>query len=290
MSSDSVGPLVSIIMPNYNNGQYLAEAIESVQNQTYTNWELVIVDDGSKDNSVDVIQKYAAGDQRIRLLVNATNKGVSASRNEGLKVGKGDFICFLDSDDIFLPNKLADQVACLLQNSSLDLVYANQLVGDEKLNVIDKNEYFVPSIELREFMSIRNLFSPISVMLRRELVEKVGGFDTRLIGGEDWDYWIRCSEKTAFYHIQKTVAMYRQHATQSHNNIAKMKAARARVIKKHFNQGRIKHLALGAHYWTWARMSKYHKNYLMTSWYLLKMIYHTRTVKNFKTIVTEFVR
>lgn len=288
MSTPSVTPLVSIIMPNYNNRKYIAEAMESVLNQTYTNWELIVIDDGSMDNSVEIIQAYAAKDERIRLLVNATNKGVSASRNEGLKNSNGAFICFLDSDDVFLPNKLSDQVECLQQNSAAGLVYSDQLVSDDKLNIIDKSEYFMPSLDLKEFMSIRNLFSTLTVMLRRKLMEQVGYFDSALSGGEDWDYWIRCSEKTPFIHLKINTAIYRQHVAQSHNNITKMKAAREQVIKKHFNKGRVKHLALGAHYWTWARMSNYHKKYLLTFWYLVQMFYHARTVKNLKTIFSEY--
>lgn len=290
MSDRSSAPLVSIILPNYNNAKYVGEAIESVLSQTYTNWELIVIDDGSTDNSVEIIQKYAAQDERIKWLINATNKGVSASRNEGLKRYRGEFICFLDSDDVFLPNKLTDQVACLQQNENIDLVYSDQLVGDEKLSIIRKNEYFIPSIDLREFMAIRNLFSTLCVLLRRKLVEQVGYFDTQLAGGEDWDYWIRCSEKTPFIHLRTDTAIYRQHAAQSHKNIDKMKAAREQVIQKHFNKGRVKRLAWGAHYWTWARKSKYHKKYALTSWYLLKMVYFARSIKNLRTIFIEFVR
>lgn len=288
MSTNAIAPLVSIILPNYNNARYVAEAIESVLKQTYTNWELIVIDDGSSDNSVEIIQKVIYRDERIKLIINPVNKGVSASRNEGLKTCKGDFVCFLDSDDIFLPNKLTDQVEYLLQNNTIGLVYSNQLVGDEKLSIIGKSEYFMPSMAIKEFMSIRNLFSTLCVMIRRELIKQVGYFDIKLIGGEDWDYWIRCSEKTTFYHLKRDVAIYRQHSAQSHNNIVKMKQARILVIKKHFNKGNMKRLAWGAHYWTFARMSKFHKDYILTFWYLVQMLYYARTIKNLKTIFSEY--
>lgn len=290
MSTGKETPLVSVIMPNYNGEKYLAEAIESVLNQTYTHWELIAVDDGSKDNSVSIIQTYASKDNRIKLVINPINKGLSASRNEGLKVCEGEFVCFLDSDDIFLPNKLADQVKCLLENGSVGLVYSNQLIGDEKLNITDRSVYVMPTIGLKEFMSIRNLFSTLCVMIRRSVIKEVGYFDVSLAGGEDWDYWIRCSEKTSFYHLKTDVAVYRLHSAQMHHNMPKMKSARELIIKKHFKQGRLKQLAWGAHYWTWARMSKVHKDYRRTFWYLIQMLYHARTIKNLKTIFSEYNR
>ncbi len=107
-------PLVSVIMPNYNGEQFLSAAVQSVVNQTYQNWELLIIDDGSTDGSVEIARKWAAQDRRIRPLKNIFKKlahGPGAARNTGIQEAKGRYIAFLDSDDLWLPQKLSEQVA-----------------------------------------------------------------------------------------------------------------------------------------------------------------------------------
>ena len=107
--------LVSIIMPSWNTGKYISQSIESVINQTYEKWELIIVDDNSSDNSVEVINKYL-DDKRIHLYVNPTNQGAAISRNRAIKKAKGEWIAFLDSDDLWVPEKLEKQILFMNEN------------------------------------------------------------------------------------------------------------------------------------------------------------------------------
>lgn len=109
-------PLISIIMPNYNSSRFIEEAIFSVLNQTYTNWELIIIDDNSDDNSIDIINNFTL-DKRIRIIRNEKNLGGAISRQKGIDDSNGEFITFLDSDDIWLNNKLKNQLAFMLSNS-----------------------------------------------------------------------------------------------------------------------------------------------------------------------------
>ncbi|MCH1968436.1 glycosyltransferase family 2 protein [Romboutsia hominis] len=109
-------PLVSIITPVYNAERFLGDTIKSIQNQTYKNWELVLVDDCSKDKSSDMIKEFQANDDRIRYIKLEKNSGASVSRNTGIKNAKGRFIAFVDSDDIWQPEKLKIQIEYMLEN------------------------------------------------------------------------------------------------------------------------------------------------------------------------------
>ena len=118
--------MVSVIIPVYNGAKYLAEAIDSVLDQTYQDWELVIVDDGSKDKSLEIAHGYAAGDKRINIFQHAgnINAGVSATRNLGLRHSKGDYIALLDVDDSWYADKLEIQISCFNQSATTVVVYA----------------------------------------------------------------------------------------------------------------------------------------------------------------------
>ena len=125
--------LVSIIMPSFNCANYIAETIESIQSQSYPQWELIITDDCSTDNSRDIIQSYADADPRIKLLVLDKNSGAGIARNNSIKEAKGRFIAFCDSDDRWLPDKLSRQIS-LLKNSDEAVAYSSYLTCDEDGN------------------------------------------------------------------------------------------------------------------------------------------------------------
>lgn len=122
--------LVSIITPSYNCGEYIRETIESIQSQTYQNWELLITDDCSTDNSIEIINKYASQDSRIKLFQLEKNSGAGVARNNSIKESQGRYIAFCDSDDIWLPEKLERQVS-LLYNGSAEVVYSSYTTCDE---------------------------------------------------------------------------------------------------------------------------------------------------------------
>ena len=127
-NSFNVDPLVSIITPTYNSQMFLEQTIDSIVNQTYKNWELIIVDDASSDNTVNIINNYVSEFKNIHLIQNEINLGAGVARNKGIQAAKGDFIAFLDSDDLWNPNKLKVQIKYMIKNhldvcfSSYDLV------------------------------------------------------------------------------------------------------------------------------------------------------------------------
>lgn len=143
--------LVSIITPSYNSSNFIEETINSVLNQTYENWEMIIVDDCSTDNSVEIINEYLEKDNRIKLLVNEKNKGAAETRNEALKIAKGRFIAFLDSDDLWNCNKLEKQIQFMIENKYPISFTAYNLI-DEKGRSIGHNIRTVKEINYRGYL------------------------------------------------------------------------------------------------------------------------------------------
>ncbi len=182
-------PQVSVIIPTYNRAGHLREALDSVLAQEFRSFELIVVDDGSTDETPPLLLKY--GDS-IRVL-RQKNRGVSAARNAGIAAGRGALIAFLDSDDIWLPGKLSRQVEFFGQNPEVLICQTEELwvkngcrVNPGKRHRKRGGMIFEPSLELC-------LVSPSAVMLRRELFDRVGVFDERLPACEDYDLWLRVS-------------------------------------------------------------------------------------------------
>jgi glycosyltransferase involved in cell wall biosynthesis len=181
-------PRVSVIIPAYNCDRYIQQAVNSVLNQTYTDYEIIVVDDGSTDETAKVLQPY--GD-RIRYYYQE-NQGAAIARNRALRLARGEFIAFLDGDDFFLPNKLAAQVAYFDTNPALDLVQSGWRVVDQAGNVISDVEpwHYAPDLDLAGFFLYKPV-RPSSMILRRTWCERVGGFDPSLPPTEDLDFALR---------------------------------------------------------------------------------------------------
>jgi glycosyltransferase involved in cell wall biosynthesis len=252
-------PLVSVVIPAYNAALYLEEAVKSLQAQSHKNLHIIVVNDGSKDDTAKVADCLAAQDKRIEVIHKA-NAGVSAARNDAFKVVKGEYLCFLDADDAYLPEKVAKQVQFLETHPELDLVYCDNYLGDEHLNIVEQAASNCPPVPLKEAFMYRNWFSPLAPMLRTSLMKKVGFFDATIHGGEDWDYWIRCLEYTDFGHIPEPLGIYRRHPKQSHHNQTMMRRDGFRVIEKHYRKDAHSYrLAVGGRHWTFAKRYKYFK-------------------------------
>lgn len=198
--------LVSVVMPAYNAEAFLEESIGSVLTQTYRQFELIIVDDGSTDCSAAIISKIA--DSRIRYH-HQQNGGVSKARNRGVQLSQGDLIAFLDSDDLWLPEKLAKQVAYLQSHGNAGVVYCwlQVLYPGKPLVALAHHVSDNP----REIISDGYGLFPSATMLRREVFEKSGGFDEGFIGSEfeDLELSVRLSEITQFGCISEPLTVYR---------------------------------------------------------------------------------
>ena len=213
----TVPELVSVIIPTYKRAHILPRAVRSVLNQTYSNLELIIVDDGSKDNTAEIVSSIK--DERVRLISFSENKGAAAARNEGIKVAAGDFIAFLDSDDEWMPDKLRLSLNAFRENqgSNIGLVYTNgwAIKGDIKAPYFKDSR---PSgIVYSKMQRERNIF-PTSVsspgppfyVLHKKVFSDIGSFDENMRNWEDVDFFVRVALHYDIYFLNKPLAVIYQ--------------------------------------------------------------------------------
>ena len=207
--------LVSIITPVYNGQDFLDRSIKSVLAQTYENWELLLIDDGSSDNSVQII-KYYLEDNRIKLLRNESNSGIPTTRNKGIENSTGEFIALLDQDDEWLTHKLEKQVNKFLEiDDSFGLIYSNVEVRTDQGILADQKKEIEPEASIQsnlELMLSRNLITSPTAMVKRKALEEVGLFDESIRwGGDDYDLWIRIAHKYKFDYIDEVLCIRHEH-------------------------------------------------------------------------------
>ena len=184
-------PLVSVIMPAYNSETYIKSAIRSVQAQTVDNWELLVLEDGSKDSTPEIVAKLAAEDERIRLLPNEKNMGPARTRNRGMDLCTGKYIAFLDSDDIWYPDKLEKQLA-LAEEYEADIMYCSYAIVDSQGKSRSADFIVPPQADLK-YMLVKSVFSCSTAMLRRSSVG-----DSRFpvdFYHEDYAFWLSLLQK-----------------------------------------------------------------------------------------------
>lgn len=229
-SSRNSAPLVSAIIPTYNCSQYLSQAIDSALAQTYPLVEVVVVDDGSTDDTAAVVQRYGS---RVRY-VRQENAGTAAARNTGIRNSSGELIALLDHDDRWLPTKLEKQVP-LFAHPSVGLVHTGGRVFDaESLKVT--SEYLPePDLGVHDLMEWCRVGCATTV-LRRAAVEQVGLFDSALPGADDWDMWIRIA--AAGFRVvgfREVLVEIREHPGNQGKRIDQLYHIIAQVINKHRN-------------------------------------------------------
>ncbi len=183
--SQSKQPVVSVIMPSYNAEKYIAEAIKSVLAQTYSNWELLILDDGSTDRTAEIVQAFEAADRRISLRRNPGNMGVARTRNRGLDLAKGEWIALLDSDDIWHSNKIEKQME-KARRTGARIIYTSYSLFTDKPD--GRRNYIVPACTNYESMLLENVIGCSTVMLHRSILEEHHFRDG--IYHEDYALWL----------------------------------------------------------------------------------------------------
>lgn len=183
--------VVTIVLPAYNASEYLRETINSVLCQTFQDFELLVIDDGSTDNTTDIVNDFCQRDSRIRL-ISQNNQGVSVARNTGINMAQGEFIAFIDSDDLWLPNKLAKHVQHLSANPNLGLSFARVefMSFDGKPTGKYSNPRLV-NIAAKNLYEENAAVTPSNAVIRRTAVEQVGGFDGELSGAADAELFLR---------------------------------------------------------------------------------------------------
>ena len=228
MTSKQLHPIVSVIMPAHNYGHFIGSALDSLAAQTFANWECIVVDDGSTDNTPEVVKAYAAKDDRVRYL-RQENARQAAARNTGVRNSTGKYFQFLDADDLIEPRKFERQVEYLEQHPDVDIVYSDtrffwsENPSELLYSMWGENKPWQPGISgcgaevLLPLVQVNTI--PInSPLTRRSIVERVGPFTEELPPIEDWDFWLRCAEAGACFHfsdMEGTRALVRAHPSSS---------------------------------------------------------------------------
>jgi glycosyltransferase involved in cell wall biosynthesis len=229
-------PLVSVIIPTYNRGWCLNEALDSVFSQTYEMYELIVVDDGSTDDTGRRLSQY----KKISVITQ-TNQGVSTARNKGIESSRGDFIAFLDSDDSWFPEKLSVQMDFFMRHPEAEICQTQEIwvrdgkrVNPGRRHVKTSGLFFEKSLALC-------LVSPSAVMLRKRLLDKVGLFDETLPACEDYDLWLRINASIPIFLIDEPLVIKRGgHADQLSSNKG-LDKYRIQSIKKLLESGVLSH-------------------------------------------------
>jgi len=194
-------------MPTYNRANYITYAIDSVLSQSYPNFELLVVDDGSTDNTKDIVTPYLE-DPRVHYIYKE-NGGQSSGRNLGFKNSKGDYICFLDSDNVWFNNKLETCIEAAAKNPDYGVIYGNVLTIDEKGHVISKVSRDRHSGWITAQLLKDNFVTINTATIKRECYENMGGLDESFLRAPDYEFWLRLSTQYKFLYIPEHMAQYR---------------------------------------------------------------------------------
>lgn len=226
--------LVSINIITHNRGRYIKEAVESVINQSFKNWELIIVDDRSTDDTEAIISDYAKKDDRVRYFKLPKRGGISKARNFALRESAGKFIAVLDSDDVWADrDKLKKQYEFLEKNKDYVLVGGGVIVIDENGKEIKKYFNSENDEDIRGKILYKNQFAHSGVMFVRDAALKAGGYDESLNIGEDYDMWLKLGTIGKMYNFQEYFLKYRVHQSNvTLNRIEALKNNLA-IIKKY---------------------------------------------------------
>ena len=230
-------PPLSICIPAYNAERYLPETLQSVRAQTYKNWELIVVEDGTHDGTEALVAEFSRqGSQPVIFQRHAKNQGLPATRNNGIRLAHGDWIILLDNDDVWTPDHLASLLTCAEENPHANLVHGGSIVFDSEsgreLEVRAPSPAIVGSFPLSLFLG-GYCIQPSSVMLRKSLWTRVGGFDPTFRYAEDREMWMRCAQAGAvFAYSGRDTCRYRKHATSLSTNSPPMALACALILDK----------------------------------------------------------
>jgi glycosyltransferase involved in cell wall biosynthesis len=228
--------LVSVIIPNYNYAIHVGKAIDSVLNQTYQNVEVIVVDDGSTDNSRAVLASYG---ESITVM-EQTNEGVSKARNRGVSKAQGEFVAFLDADDIWLPTKIEKQIERFKRETDLGLVHCSMTYIDNEDRPIGEITDGMEGWVAEEFLRFEGgvvIGAGSTALVPKAVFDEVGGFDPRQSTAADWDFSYRVATRYKIGFAREPLVNYRQHGTNMHGNIRAMEHDMLLGYEKAFANG-----------------------------------------------------
>lgn len=229
----TTSPVVSVIIPAYNSARYIQVAIASVTTQTFTDWELVVVDDGSTDGTPGLLANIPAG--RVTAL-RQNNAGPAAARNRGLAAARGEYVAFLDADDVWRPNYLVEMVGRLRRAPTAVAAFASWQYMDTNGELLPQAVVLAPEAArtLPEELTWRNALVPSAALVRRQAVEACRGFDPELGRAEDWDLWLRLSNVGDFEVVPCVMVWYRTHADNRTDKIEEEEHGVIHMHEHHF--------------------------------------------------------
>lgn len=210
MNNFNIPIKVSIIIPAYNAELYIQEAIESVLSQTFKDIELIVVDDSSIDRTAEIVKGFGS---KLKYLRHSENKGLSSARNSGFRQAQGEYIAFLDADDVWLPTKTEEQVKLLENDKELALVYSNcYLINEEGLHIGKLFDSIKPysGFVFRKLI-LDNFIPTSSVIIRKKILDELGGFNERLVVSQDFDLLLRIAEHYKIDFTNFPLLKYRVH-------------------------------------------------------------------------------
>jgi hypothetical protein len=226
----------SVVMSVFNGQAFLAEAIESILNQTLDDYEFVIVDDGSTDRTAKILAEYASRDERVRVYRHE-NRGRAVSLNIGIGLARGKYIARMDADDIALPNRLREQIDFMDTHPEVGLLGGAFELISTNGRVLKTVRFPSEDSAIRAVMLACNPFSHPTVVMRKELVSATGGYRKALLDADDYDLWLRISERSQLANLEKCVLQYRVHSNQvsiqnmRHQEMSAL-AARAAALRR----------------------------------------------------------
>ncbi len=227
-------PFVSVVIATYNMGQYLAETMRSVLAQSYNNYEVIVIDDGSEDNTSEVMAEFIK-DPRVHYLPQE-NRGQPKAKNAGLKACQGEFIAFCDADDLWHVDKLKKQLVCF-DDPKVGVVYSEVSYIDENGQPLEKPQpYARYSGQITDKLIHKNFIPFGTAVIRHECIDKLGGFDEALPMGIDWDLWLRYSIEYEFQYIPDKTYIYRIWSGQMSSNYRGRYANAEKIMNKFLQQ------------------------------------------------------
>lgn len=235
MTQRNLQKIVSVIIPAYNYAHFLPETLKSVRQQSFLHWECIIVDDGSTDNTREVVAGYLATDTRFKYIYQK-NKGLSAARNTGIKEACGRYLQFLDADDLLESDKLTVQVAFMEEHSDIDLVYSEarffstEHPNERLYSIWGGNKPWMAKVsgygkKVLKALLARNIMVVSSPLVRKTVIGSCGLFDESLRNHEDWDLWLRCALQGKIFHFldaENTHTLIRYHRSSMSQSRRKM--------------------------------------------------------------------
>jgi glycosyltransferase involved in cell wall biosynthesis len=204
---------VSVVMSVFNGHAFLEEAVESILSQTYRDYEFVIVDDGSTDKTPEILAAYASRDERVRVL-HHENKGRAASLNIGIGLAKGKYIARMDADDVALPHRLEEQVEFMERHPEVGMLGGAFELISTRGRVLKTVRFPSEDSEIRSVILTYNPICHPTVVMRKDVAMASGGYRKALLDADDYDLWLRISERSQLANLEKCVLRYRIHSRQ----------------------------------------------------------------------------